>query len=162
MNSTPEQRLAALGYTLPAPLQLPPGVTLPFALVRIVGSRAVIAGHGPTNADGSMAAPFGKVGAELTLDQAVVAARLTTLAMLGSLKRELGELSRIQCWTRIFGMINSAPGFYLQPSVMNGCSELLLAVFGDACGKHARCAIGVAELPFNLPVEIEGEVELHS
>ena len=159
---TPEQRLAALGFVLPAPAQLPAGVTLPFALVRVVGSRALVAGHGPTNADGSMAAPFGKVGATLTLEQGVTAARLTTLAMLASLKRELGELSRIRCWVRIFGMVNSAPGFHLQPVVMNGCSELLRAVFGDEAGTHARCAIGVAELPFNLPVEIEGEVELWS
>lgn len=160
--ATPEQRLADLGFILPAALQLPPGVTLPFALVRVVGSRALIAGHGPTNEDGSMAAPFGKVGAELTLEQGIIAARLTTLAMLASLKRELGELSRIRCWTRVFGMVNSAAGFHRQPAVMNGCSELLLAVFGDERGNHARCAIGVAELPFNLPVEIEGEVELRN
>ena len=98
--STPEDRLAELGLVLPAPLQLPPGVTLPFPWVRIVGTRAVISGHGPTNTDGSLAQPLGKVGSEVTEDQAYVAARLTGMAILGSLKRELGSLSRIACWTR--------------------------------------------------------------
>ena len=109
--TTPEERLAELGFVIPAPTQLPPGVTLPFPMVRIVGNRAIISGHGPTNADGSFALPLGKVGAEVTEEQAYIAARLTGLAMLGSLKRELGDLSRIACWTRVFGMVNSAPGF---------------------------------------------------
>jgi enamine deaminase RidA (YjgF/YER057c/UK114 family) len=160
MAATPEQRLAALGYVLPAPLQLPPGVSLPFSLVRRIGNRAVVSGHGPTNADGSMAQPLGKVGRELSIEQAQLAARLTTLAMLASLKRELGELSHIRHWVRILGLVNSATGFHQQPAVMNGCSDLLLAVFGPEIGAHARSAIGVAELPFNLPVEIEGEVEV--
>ena len=156
----PEERLAELGYVIPAPTQLPPGVTLPFPMVRIVGSRAIISGHGPTNPDGSFARPLGKVGAEVTEEQAYIAARLTGLAMLGSLKRELGDLSRIACWTRVFGMVNSAPGFIRQPAVINGFSDLILSVFGSEQGAHARSAVGVAELPFGLPVEIEGEVEL--
>ena len=156
----PEERLAELGYVIPAPTQLPPGVTLPFPMVRIVGSRAIISGHGPTNPDGSFARPLGKVGAEVTEEQAYIAARLTGLAMLGSLKRELGDLSRIACWTRVFGMVNSAPGFIRQPAVINGFSDLILSVFGKEQGAHARSAVGVAELPFGLPVEIEGEVEL--
>ena len=93
--STPEDRLAELGLVLPAPLQLPPGVTLPFPWVRIVGTRAIISGHGPTNTDGSLAQPLGKVGSELSEDQAYIAARLTGMAILGSLKRQLGSLSRI-------------------------------------------------------------------
>ena len=158
----PEQRLAKLGFVLPAPTQLPPGVTLPFPMVRIVGNRAIISGHGPTNPDGSLAQPLGKVGAEVTLEQAYIAARLTGLAMLGSLKRELGDLSRIACWTRVFGMVNSAPGFIRQPAVINGFSDLILSVFSQDQGAHARSAVGVAELPFGIPVEIEGEVELKS
>ena len=158
--TTPEQRLAELGLVLPAPTQLRPGVTLPFPMVRVVGSRAIISGHGPTNPDGSLAQPLGKVGARVTEEQAYIAARLTGLAMLGSLKRELGDLSRIACWTRVFGMVNSAPGFIRQPAVINGFSDLILGVFGSAQGAHARSAVGVAELPFGIPVEIEGEVEL--
>jgi enamine deaminase RidA (YjgF/YER057c/UK114 family) len=157
---TPEDRLAALGYVLPEPLKLPPGVTLPFPWVRIVGSRAFISGHGPTEADGTLAQPLGKVGAEVTEEQAYAAARLTGLAILGSLKRELGSLDRIACWSRVFGMVNSAPGFHRQPAVINGFTDLILAVFGPERGAHARSAVGLAELPFRIPVEIEGEVEL--
>ena len=158
--STVEDRLHALGYVLPAPLQLPPGMTLPFPWVRVAGNRVLISGHGPTHADGSLAGPLGKVGSEVTLEQAHVAARLAGLAILGSLKRELGSLERIACWTRVFGMVNSAPGFNRQPAVINGFTELILAVFGPQRGAHARSAVGMAELPFNIPVEIEGEVEL--
>src|ERR1043166_6805676 len=92
-----EDRLRALGLVLPQPLQLPPGVALPFPWVRLVGNRAVISGHGPTNADGSLAQPLGKVGAQVTQEQAYEAARLTGLAILGSLRRELGNLERIAC-----------------------------------------------------------------
>jgi len=80
--------------------------------------------------------------------------------MLGSLKRELGSLERIACWTRVFGMVNSAPGFVRQPAVINGFSDLIISVFGPERGAHARSAVGMAELPFGIPVEIEGEVEL--
>lgn len=159
---TVEKRLAALGYALPEPLKLPPGVTLPFPWVRIVGSRAIISGHGPTNRDGSLAQPLGKVGAEVTEEEAYVAARLTALAILGSLKRELGSLERIACWSRVFGMVNSAPGFSRQPAVINGFTDLISSVFGAERGAHARSAVGLAELPFRIPVEIEGEVELKS
>ncbi len=128
--------------------------------MRIVGTRALISGHGPTNADGSLAEPRGKVGAEVSLEQGYVAARLTGLAILGSLHRALGDLDRIAGWTRVFGMVNSAPGFNRQPAVINGFTDLIIAVFGAQRGAHARSAVGLAELPFNIPVEIEGEVEL--
>ena len=157
---TIEARLASLGHSIHAPLQLPPGVVLPFPWVRVVGTRAIISGHGPTNADGSLAPPLGKVGAEVTLEQAYTAARLTGLSILGSLHRELGSLDRIACWTRIFGMVNSAPGFTRQPAVINGFTDLIVSVFGPERGAHARSAVGLAELPFRIPVEIEGEVEL--
>ena len=157
-----EQRLKELGLELPAPLQLPPGIVLPFPFVRRVGNRALISGHGPTNLDGSVAQPLGKVGAELTLEQAYQAARLTGLAILGSLKRELGDLDRIAAWSRVFGMVNSAPGFKQQPAVINGFTDLIIEVFGTEIGSHARSAVGLAELPFSIPVEIEGEVELRA
>ena len=160
--ATAEQRLKELGFELPAPLQLPPGVVLPFPYVRIVGNRALISGHGPTNVDGSLAHPLGKVGSEVTLEEAYEAARLTGLAIFGSLKRELGDLHRIAAWTRIFGMVNSAPGFNRQPAVINGLTDLVIEVFGSEIGSHARSAVGVAELPFGIPVEIEGEVELRA
>jgi len=155
-----EQRLQALGLVLPAALQLPPGAVLPFPWVRVVGSRALISGHGPTIADGSLAQPLGKVGATVTLEQGYAAARLTGLAMLASLKRELGDLDRIACWVRVFGMVNSAPGFHRQPAVINGFTDLIVELFGTQAGAHARSAVGMAELPFDIPVEIEGEVSL--
>lgn len=155
-----EQRLLALGLTLPPPLQPPPGVVLPFAFVRVVGKRALIAGHGPQNPDGSIAAPLGKLGRELSLEQGYAAARLTALSILGSLQRALGDLDRIAAWTRVFGMVNSAPGFNRQPGVINGFSDLILALYGPEIGAHSRSAVGLAELPFDIPVEIEGEVEL--
>jgi enamine deaminase RidA (YjgF/YER057c/UK114 family) len=157
-----EQRLQQLGLQLPAPLKLPPGAVLPFPWVRVAGTRVLISGHGPTAADGALAHPLGKVGAQVTPEQAYHAARLTGLAILGSLQRALGDLDRIAAWVRVFGMVNSAPGFNRQPAVINGFSELILEVFGPEVGSHARSAVGLAELPFDIPVEVEGEVLLRA
>jgi hypothetical protein len=133
-------------------------MTFPFEFVKVIGSRALISGHGPQAADGSFAKPLGKVGRELTVEQGFTAARLTGLSILGSLQRALGDLDRIESWGRIFGMVNSAPGFNQQPNVINGFSDLILEVFGPEIGSHARSAVGMAELPIGIPVEIEGEV----
>jgi enamine deaminase RidA (YjgF/YER057c/UK114 family) len=158
--ATIEERLLALGLVLPEPIRPPPGVVLPFQFVRRAGRRAFISGHGPQNADGSIAAPLGKLGRELSVEQGYAAARLTAMSILGSLKRALGELDRVAAWGRVFGMVNSAPGFNRQPSVINGFSDLILELYGPAAGAHARSAVGLAELPFDIPVEIEAEVEL--
>jgi hypothetical protein len=155
-----EERLHALGLSLPPPIQLPPGIVFPFLFVRVVGRRALISGHGPQNPDGSISQPLGKVGRELSLEQGYVAARLTALSILGSLQRALGDLDRITAWGRVFGMVNSAPGFNRQPLVINGFSDLILELFGAETGAHCRSAVGLAELPFDIPVEIEGEVEI--
>ena len=157
-----EERLAALGLVLPPPLKLPPGVVLPFQFVRVVGTRACISGHGPQAADGSIAAPLGKVGRELNVEQGYAAARLVGLSILGSLHRTLGDLGRITQWIRVFGMVNSAAGFNKQPAVINGFSDLILELFGATAGAHSRSAVGMAELPFDLPVEIEAEVEIRA
>jgi enamine deaminase RidA (YjgF/YER057c/UK114 family) len=154
-----ETRLRELGLVLPPPVQAPPGVRLPFTPVRVVGDRALVSGHGPQDPDGSIAGPLGKLGADLTVEQGYHAARLTALSMLGSLARELGDLDRITAWVRVFGMVSSAPGFVSQPAVINGFSDLVLELFGEA-GAHARSAVGMAELPFNLPVEVEAEVRI--
>ena len=160
--TTVAQRLADLNLVLPEPIRAPPGVVLPFQFVRVVGTRAFISGHGPTNADGSIAAPLGKLGRELTVEQGYAAARLTALAILGSLTRAIGDLDRIAAWSRVFGMVNSAPGFNRQPSVVNGFSDLIIELFGAQVGAHSRSAVGMAELPFDIPVEIEAEVELRA
>jgi enamine deaminase RidA (YjgF/YER057c/UK114 family) len=159
---TIESKLHDLGLVLPGPLILPPGVTLPFPWVRVHGSRAFISGHGPQNADGSLAGPLGKVGAEVSAEQARVAARLVGLSILASLKRQLGDLDRISAWLRILGMVNSAPGFNRQPDVINGFTDLIIELYGAQRGAHARSAVGMAQLPFDIPVEIEGEVEIQT
>ncbi len=153
-----EKRLQALGLELPAPLQLPAGVTLPFPWVNVRGDRAFVSGHGAQESDGSLAAPFGRVGDQVSVEEAKELARKTALSILASLKRELGDLDRITGWCRVFGMVNSAPDFHLQPAVINGFSELILELFGPEAGRHARSAVGLAALPFGMAVEIEAEV----
>ncbi len=155
-----EAKLAEMGLTLPEPMREPQGMRLPFAQVRVRGNRAYISGHGPLNADGSLAQPRGKVGAEVPLEQGYQAARLVALAILSSLKRELGDLDRVTAWLRVFGMVNSAPGFNQQPTVINGFSDLILELYGPEVGQHARSAVGMAGLPVDIPVEIEAEVEI--
>jgi len=155
-----EARLRELGLVLPPPLKVPAGAALPFPWVRVHGKRAFISGHGPQHPDGSLAGPLGKVGAEVTPEQARTSARLVGLSILGSLQRELGDLDRVSAWLRIFGMVNSAPGFNQQPNVINGFTELIVDVYGPHRGAHARSAVGMAQLPFDIPVEIEGEVEI--
>ena len=153
-----ERKLAELDLSLPPALVTPPGVVLPFQFVRIVGQRAFVSGHGPQATDGRVAMPIGKLGRELTVEQGYAAARLTALSILGSLQRTLGDLDRVTHWTRAFGMVNSAPGFNRQPAVINGFSDLILQLWGPGAGDHARSAVGMAELPFDIPVEIEAEV----
>ena len=155
-----EAKLRELGLTLPPPLQTPPGLRLPFVPVRVRGRHVYVAGHGPQNPDGSLGGPLGKVGGALTLEQGYQAARLTGLSMLGSLQRELGDLDRISAWLRVLGMVNVAPGFNLTPNVINGFSDLILELFGPEIGAHTRAAVGFAELPIDIPVEIEAEVEI--
>jgi enamine deaminase RidA (YjgF/YER057c/UK114 family) len=150
-------RLGELGLALPAPFAAPPGVEFRFDLVRVSGSHAYFSGHGPL--DGSEVLVRGKVGAEVTPEQGYEAARLTALSVLTSLERELGDLDRVTNWVKLLGLVNCAPGFSGTPGVINGFSDLVLELWGDA-GRHARSAIGVAELPFDIPVEVEGIIEI--
>ena len=154
-----EAKLEELGLMLPEPLKTP-GMRLPCASVRIRGNRAYIAGHGPQAPDGSVAGPLGKVGKDLTVEEGYQAARLVALAILGSLKRALGDLDRVTAWFKVFGMVTAAPGFTQMPSVINGFSDLILELYGPEVGQHARSAVGMAELPVSIPVEIEAEVEI--
>lgn len=154
-----EARLKELGLVLPSALQLPDNQRLPFVPARILGRRALISGHGPLDPTGKLAGPFGKVGSAVSVEEARNAAALTLLAMLADLRGAIDSLDRVTGWARVFGMVNAAPGFSQMPQVINGASDLILAVFGSLVGAHARSAIGVAELPWNIPVEIEAEVE---
>ncbi len=147
-----------MGLQLPAPIRLPPGVELSFPWVRAPGDRVFVSGHGPLAPDGSLAQPLGRVGQDLTSEQAYNAAKLTGLAILASLKAELGDLDRIVAWLRVFGMVNTAADFNAYPAVMNGFTDLIISRFGPERGRHARSAVGMAGLPFNIPVEIEAEL----
>ncbi len=155
-----EAKLEELGLRLPQPVKVPPDIKLPFSFVRVRDNRAYIAGHGPQNPDGTIAQPLGKVGSDLSLAQGYQAARLTALSILGNLKRKLGDLDRVSAWLRVFGMVNAASGFNQLPQVINGFSDLILELYGSERGAHARSAVGLAELPFGMPVEIEAEVEI--
>ena len=154
-----EARIAALGLVLPQPLRSPPALKLPFEWVRIRGARALVSGHVPVEADGQLARPLGKVGAEVSPEQGYAAARLVALAHLASLQRALGDLDRITAWLRVFAMVNVAPGFYETPRVTNGYSDLILELFGPEVGAHARSSIGMV-IPLNAPVNCEAEVEI--
>ncbi len=152
------RRLAERGLELPEPMKTPGGLELPFPWVRLWPGRAFVSGHGPLRRDGTLTSVLGKVGAEVTEEQAYLAARDTALAVLASLRRALGDLERVTGWLRVFGMVNTAPGFTRTPAVINGFSDLILELWGPEAGSHARSAIGVAALPFGIPVEIEAEV----
>lgn len=155
---TIEKRIAELGLYLPDEAKLPSGLELLFPWVNVRGQRVFVSGHAPQDPDGSISGPFGQVGKDVTVEEATELAKKTALAMLGSLHRELGSLDRITGWGRVFGMVNSVPGFDKQPAVINGFSRVILDVFGPEIGRHARSAVGMASLPMNFAVEIEAEV----
>lgn len=152
LGSAPEQRLGELGIELPPPAS----VAGSYLAAKRYGDLVFVSGHGPIHSPDAV--PFvvaGKVGADLTVDTARSAARLTGLFLLSALRVEIGSLDRVRSVLRVFGMVNCAPGFTSTPAVIDGCSELLVEVFGENVGCHARSAVGVAELPFNICVEIE-------
>ena len=157
---TIDERVRKLGLVLPEPFSSPTGGTYPFSWVRVRGNRAYVSGHLPLQPNGTLAEPRGKVGVELSIEQGAAAARLVGLAMLGSLQRELGELERISAWLRVLGMVNVAPAATQLAGVINGFSTLILEVFGPERGAHSRSAVGMAQLPFGVAVEIEAEVEI--
>ncbi|MGI9596687.1 MAG: RidA family protein [Acidimicrobiales bacterium] len=148
-----EERMAAAGIELPEGY---PPAGLYVSAVRS-GNLLHVGGHGPVRGDGSRIT--GKVGTDVDLEEAQEAARLTGLQMLRSIKAELGSLDEVARVVKVFGMVNCAPGFNNTPAVINGCSQLFHDVFGEA-GVHTRSAVGLAELPFDISVEIEGIFEL--
>jgi enamine deaminase RidA (YjgF/YER057c/UK114 family) len=151
--SSPELKLAELGLVLP-PVSKPVANYVP--AVR-TGNLIYLAGQISRDAQGKAIA--GKLGRDVSVEQGAEAARRCALAMLALLKSELGELSRVKRVVRVGGFVNSSPGFNQQASVMNGCSDLLVAVFGEA-GKHARTSVGVAELPADAAVETDLVAEI--
>ena len=140
-------RLSQLGIDLP-PVSAPVGNYLGCV---VVDDLVHVGGHGPV---GGPERFVGKVGSDLTVEDGYRAARATGLSILATLAAELGSLDRIDRIVKVFGMVNVAPGFTRTPEVVDGCSDLLVEVFGEA-GRHTRSAVGMAELPFDIPVEIE-------
>ena len=147
MSTVIDARLAALGIELP-PLSKP---VANYLGCKRVGDLLYVGGHGPVTANGVVR---GKVGGTISLEEARDAARMTALSMLATVRAELGSLDRVRQIVKVFGMVNCAPGFNRTPEVIDGCSDVLVAIFGDA-GRHTRSAVGMAELPFDICVEIE-------
>ena len=152
--TSPEQRLEQLGIVLPSP----PAAVARFVNVVRVGDLLFTAGHGPVR-DGELAYK-GKLGAGVDVETGKRAAELTTLNLLASVRAEVGELSRVSRVVKLLVMVNSAPDFLQQPEVANGASDLIAQVFGEEVGAHARSAVGMAALPFDISVEIEAIFEL--
>ncbi|MBR4875812.1 MAG: RidA family protein [Clostridia bacterium] len=145
---TPEAKLEALGLTLP-PVSAPIGS---YVTCKRQGNLLYLSGAGPI-VQGEVLYK-GKVGAEITPDVAYEAAKVSALNLIAALKAELGDLSKVKSIVKLLGLVACADGFYGQPGVINGASDLLFEVFGEK-GRHARSAIGVFSLPMNIPVEIE-------
>jgi enamine deaminase RidA (YjgF/YER057c/UK114 family) len=122
-----------------------------------VGNLLFISGHGPTKADGSNIT--GKIGKDLTIEQGYEAAKLTATGIISTLKAELGDLNKVKRIVKVNGWVNCNPDFTEQPKVVNGCSDLMVALFGEK-GKHARAAMGAIALPSNIAIEIEMVVEV--
>jgi enamine deaminase RidA (YjgF/YER057c/UK114 family) len=156
--TTPEERLQALGLELPNAVKVPDGLHLPFAFVNVRGDRAIFSGHPRQGSEGAITGPYGVQGGDLTTEEGYSAAQEIALSVLANLKAEVGELSRIIGWVRVFGMVTSASGYSEQHLVVNGFSDIIKDVFGAEVGRHARSAIGVAGLPLGFAMEIEGEV----
>lgn len=157
---TPEERLIGLGFILPKPIKIPKDLNLPFAFISVRGKRVFISGHPRQSKQGDIDGPYGVVGEDLTTKQAKNAAQEIALSMLSNLKQEIGNLSNIIAWNRVFGMVNSATGYNEQHLVLNSFSDLIIKLFGEEIGRHSRSAVGVKGLPMNFAIEIEAELEI--
>jgi enamine deaminase RidA (YjgF/YER057c/UK114 family) len=150
---TPEAKLASMGLSLPDTPK-PMANYVPF---KISGNTLYLSGQGPRRGDGMMMA--GKVGRDVTVEEAYEHAKLVGLGLLAAAKAAAGELSRIEV-LKVLGMVNAVPEFTDQPKVINGCSDLFVAVLGER-GRHARSAVGMGSLPMNISVEIEAVMRIH-
>lgn len=152
-QTSPEENLRALGIVLEAP----PAPIANYVNAVRTGNLIFLAGKGPRKSDGSYIT--GKVGVELTIEQGYEAARLTAINQLSALKAEIGDLSKVRRIVKVLGMVNAPEDFTKHPAVINGFSDLMVAVFGEK-GKHARSAVGMSSLPNGMAVEIEMIVEV--
>ncbi|HEY9006806.1 MAG TPA: RidA family protein [Ohtaekwangia sp.] len=152
---SPDQRFEALKLVLP-PAPKPLGVYKPFL---IVGNFVYVSGHGTVQTDGSLI--IGRIGKDMTMEEGKQAAHQVGLAILATLKANLGTLNKIKRVVKVLGMVNAVPEFERHPFVINGCSELFAQVWGEENGIGVRSAVGMGSLPDNIPVEIEAMFELH-
>jgi enamine deaminase RidA (YjgF/YER057c/UK114 family) len=153
ITMSPEEKIVALGFELPP--ALPPRFSyIPY---RQVGDLIFLAGHGPRLPDNTYRS--GKISSDDQIPGAYADAQLTALNILATLKSAVGELGRIKAFIKVLGMVNAAPTFTDHPKVINGCSDLLVDVFGDV-GRHARSAVGMSSLPSDMTVEIEVIVQI--
>lgn len=154
-NLTADQRFEKLGLNLP-PAPSPLGVYKPCL---IDGKHLYLSGHGPVNDDRSLI--IGRIGTELSQEEGKLAARQVGLAMLSTIKANLGSLDKVKRVIKVLGMVNCSPDFEKHPYIINGCSELFAEVWGPENGIGVRSAVGFGSLPDNIPVEIEALFELH-
>jgi enamine deaminase RidA (YjgF/YER057c/UK114 family) len=157
---TIEDRIAAMGLCLPEAAKVPANVVIDFVGARVHGDRVYVSGHGPQGLDGTVIGPFGRVGAEVTPEQAADAAKLATLAVIASVRRVIGSLDRIAAWLRVDGFVLVVPGFDRTTNVINGSSRLIVELFGGEAGRHARTAMGVAATPLSCPAVIAAELAI--
>lgn len=155
MEKTPEQRFAELGLTLP-PAPTPLGVYKPCL---VAGNFLYLSGHGTVKEDKTLI--VGRIGKDMDKEEGKLAARQVGLAMLSTIKANLGSLDKVKRVIKVLGMVNCVPEFEKHPYVINGCSELFAQVWGEENGVGVRSAVGFGSLPDNIPVEIEAVFELH-
>lgn len=150
----PEERLKQLGLTLPSVGE----PTANYVQYRLVGDMLYLAGHNPRLDDGTLYK--GKLGLDLGVEDGYLHARQAGLNLLAAAKAAVGDLAKIRAVIKVFGMVNATPDFTDHPMVVNGCSDLFVAVFGREAGVHARSAVGFVSLPFNISVEIEAVMQV--
>ena len=150
---TPEAKLASMGLTLP---EIPKPMAN-YVSYKLDGSTLYLSGQGPRRNDGTVLT--GKVGRDVTVEQAYEHAKLVGLGLLAAARQAAGDLGRVEV-LKVLGMVNAEPGFLDHPKVINGCSDLFLAILGER-GRHSRSAVGMASLPFNITVEIEAVMRIH-
>jgi hypothetical protein len=152
--NTPDENFAALGLSLP-PAPKPLGVYKPYL---IDGHHLLVSGHGTVQDDGSLI--IGRIGTDMTPEEGKLAARQVALAILATIKTNLGSLNKVKRVIKVLGMVNCTPDFEKHPFIINGCSELFAKVWGEDNGIGVRSAVGMGSLPGNIPVEIEALFEL--
>lgn len=156
MTDPIRQRLSELGLEIPPPQVASPEIRLIYRRAVRWGDVVYVAGHGPTWGEG-WGSPLGRVGAEVSVAEAIAAAELTALNVLGTLEHEVGPLDQVACWLKINGFVNAVAGFSEHARVINGFSDLVLRLYGPE-RLAARTSVGVPHLPFDMPVEVDAIV----